>query len=156
MTHRCGDHLVFDRAGTGYCATCVVAVIPGSGDDAWQARANCRGLDPDLFFPTRGESTTEARAVCQGCDVREQCLQYALDNREPHGLWGGLNVRERRKIQATRPRVFACRECASRFIVVPDGRSNVANSRYCSHECRLRARKAAIARSAARRNGTAA
>ena len=31
------------------------------GDRRWQERANCLGVDPDLFFPERGASTREAK-----------------------------------------------------------------------------------------------
>ena len=44
----------------------------------WQERANCLGVDPDLFFPERGASTREAKGVCKGCEVRLECLEYAL------------------------------------------------------------------------------
>lgn len=74
------------------------------GDDAqsWQLKANCLGVDPDLFFPERGASTKEAKAVCRGCVVREDCLEYALANGEKFGIWGGLSERERRKIRRQR------------------------------------------------------
>ncbi len=49
---------------------------------SWQERANCLGVDPDLFFPERGASTREAKEVCRGCVVREDCLEYALANGE--------------------------------------------------------------------------
>jgi len=65
-------------------------------DRSWQDRANCLGVDPDLFFPERGASTREAKEVCRGCEVRMECLEYALRIREPHGVWGGLNELERR------------------------------------------------------------
>jgi WhiB family redox-sensing transcriptional regulator len=54
-------------------------------DRSWQLRANCLGVDPDLFFPERGASTKEAKEVCRGCVVREQCLEYALANGEKFG-----------------------------------------------------------------------
>lgn len=66
--------------------------------DTWQLLANCLGQDPDLFFPERGASTKEAKAVCQGCEVRGDCLEYALANEEKFGIWGGLSDRERRRI----------------------------------------------------------
>ena len=68
----------------------------------WQERANCLGVDPDLFFPERGASTKEAKQVCQGCVVREDCLEYALANGEKFGIWGGLSERERRRIRRQR------------------------------------------------------
>ncbi|MFM7306572.1 MAG: WhiB family transcriptional regulator [Actinomycetota bacterium] len=73
------------------------------GDDrAWQDQANCLGVDPDLFFPERGASTREAKEVCRGCEVRVQCLEYALANGEKFGIWGGLSERERRRLRRQR------------------------------------------------------
>ena len=71
-------------------------------DNGWQLAANCLGVDPDLFFPERGASTKEAKAVCQGCEVRADCLEYALANGEKFGIWGGLSERERRRIRRQR------------------------------------------------------
>lgn len=68
----------------------------------WQLEANCLGVDPDLFFPERGASTKEAKAVCKGCVVREDCLEFALQNGEKFGIWGGLSERERRRIHRQR------------------------------------------------------
>jgi len=71
-------------------------------DKTWQKNGNCRGMNPDFFFPERGASTKEAKAVCVGCPVKEQCLEYALRNSEKFGIWGGLSERERRRIRRTR------------------------------------------------------
>ncbi len=68
----------------------------------WKSKANCMGVDPDLFFPERGMSTREAKEVCRGCIVREDCLEYALANGEKFGIWGGLSERERRRIRRAR------------------------------------------------------
>src|SRR5213080_3008819 len=68
----------------------------------WQDHANCLGVDPDLFFPERGASTREAKEVCRGCIVRVDCLEYALDNGEKFGIWGGLSERERRRLRRQR------------------------------------------------------
>ncbi|HVM41669.1 MAG TPA: WhiB family transcriptional regulator [Acidimicrobiia bacterium] len=73
-----------------------------AGDRSWQAKANCLGVDPDLFFPERGASTKEAKSVCRGCEVRLECLEYALQNGEKFGIWGGLSERERRRIRRQR------------------------------------------------------
>ena len=73
------------------------------GDDrAWQDQANCLGVDPDLFFPERGASTREAKEVCRGCVVKNDCLEYALENGEKFGIWGGLSERERRRLRRQR------------------------------------------------------
>ena len=73
-----------------------------SEERTWQGKANCMGVDPDLFFPERGASTREAKEVCRGCVVREECLEYALANGEKFGIWGGLSERERRRIRRAR------------------------------------------------------
>ena len=71
----------------------------GDNGDGWRDRANCRGVDPDLFFPERGEPTRDAKAVCQGCTVWWPCLVDALARGEKHGIWGGLSERERRRLR---------------------------------------------------------
>ncbi len=73
-----------------------------TSDPTWRARAACRGTDPNLFFPERGESTREAKAVCATCRVRGDCLDYALDTLEHHGIYGGMSERERRSIRRRR------------------------------------------------------
>ncbi len=74
------------------------------GDKRWQENANCLGVDPDLFFPERGASTKEAKSVCGSCEVRPECLEYALANGEKFGIWGGLSERERRRLRRERAR----------------------------------------------------
>ena len=66
---------------------------------AWQERALCAQTDPEAFFPEKGGSTREAKRVCMSCDVRPECLSYALANDERFGIWGGLSARERRKLK---------------------------------------------------------
>lgn len=78
---------------------------PRQLEENWQDDANCLGVDPDLFFPERGASTREAKEVCRGCVVRVQCLEFALQNGEKFGIWGGLSERERRRIRRQRAQV---------------------------------------------------
>jgi WhiB family redox-sensing transcriptional regulator len=33
------------------------------------------------------------------CDVRQECLEYALAHDERFGIWGGLSERERRRLK---------------------------------------------------------
>ncbi|WP_163551362.1 WhiB family transcriptional regulator [Candidatus Frankia alpina] len=63
----------------------------------WQERALCAQTDPEAFFPEKGGSTREAKRICSGCEVRAECLEYALENDERFGIWGGMSERERRK-----------------------------------------------------------
>ncbi len=65
----------------------------------WQERALCAQTDPEAFFPEKGGSTREAKRICQGCEVRSECLEYALAHDERFGIWGGLSERERRKLK---------------------------------------------------------
>lgn len=77
---------------------------------SWQDRGRCRDLDPDLFFPpVEAESSEQrhareaaAKAVCASCPVRQECLSWALTNRERLGVWGGLTERERSLLGANR------------------------------------------------------
>jgi WhiB family redox-sensing transcriptional regulator len=66
---------------------------------SWQADAVCAQTDPEAFFPEKGGSTRDAKRICAGCDVKQQCLEYALANDERFGIWGGLSERERRKLK---------------------------------------------------------
>mgnify|MGYP002737197095 FL=1 len=65
----------------------------------WQERALCAQTDPEAFFPEKGGSTREAKRVCLSCEVRGECLEYALANDERFGIWGGLSERERRRLK---------------------------------------------------------
>ena len=66
---------------------------------AWQDRALCAQTDPEAFFPEKGGSTREAKRVCRSCEVRAECLEYALEHDERFGIWGGLSERERRRLK---------------------------------------------------------
>jgi WhiB family transcriptional regulator, redox-sensing transcriptional regulator len=77
-----------------------VTVHPEDTEElGWQDRALCAQTDPEAFFPEKGGSTREAKRVCRSCDVRGECLEYALENDERFGIWGGLSERERRRVK---------------------------------------------------------
>ncbi|MBP9738440.1 WhiB family transcriptional regulator [Candidatus Saccharibacteria bacterium] len=61
-------------------------------------RAFCRDGSPDLFFPSDGVGVEFAKGICKECDVVFDCLEYALQNRIEHGVWGGKSERARRQI----------------------------------------------------------
>ena len=65
---------------------------------AWSERALCASTDPEAFFPELGGSTREAKKVCLACDVRVECLDYAMTHGERFGIWGGLSERERKRL----------------------------------------------------------
>jgi WhiB family redox-sensing transcriptional regulator len=64
--------------------------------DEWFASAECLGADPEIFYVEKGGSSAEAKAICRGCPVEERCLDYALENNEVHGIWGGHSQPELR------------------------------------------------------------
>jgi|APGre2960657444_1045066.scaffolds.fasta_scaffold26376_2 WhiB family redox-sensing transcriptional regulator len=78
--------------------------MPGEANNdsvelGWQERALCAETDPEAFFPEKGGSTREAKRVCLSCEVRTECLEYALAHDERFGIWGGLSERERRRLK---------------------------------------------------------
>lgn len=68
----------------------------------WYEQALCAQVDHELFYPEKGGSTREAKKLCASCPVRETCLEYALDNEERYGIWGGVSERDRRKLERQR------------------------------------------------------
>ena len=84
-----------------------LARLLGTGDEdfidegllAWQDQALCAQTDPEAFFPEKGGSTREAKRICVGCEVKQECLEYALMQDERFGIWGGLSERERRRLK---------------------------------------------------------
>lgn len=68
----------------------------------WMVDARCLDADPEAFFPEKGGSTREAKRICADCPVTEACLEYALENDERFGIWGGLSERERRRVRRLR------------------------------------------------------
>ena len=84
-------------------ATLLTLIEGIEGDDegvlAWQDQALCAQTDPEAFFPEKGGSTREAKRVCAKCEVRQECLEYALDHDERFGIWGGMSERDRRRLR---------------------------------------------------------
>ncbi|MER6302438.1 WhiB family transcriptional regulator [Kitasatospora sp. NPDC001539] len=87
------------------------ARLPGALEHhwSWQIRGACRTVDTNLFFhPTneRGAAAKQreqvAKSVCARCPVLAECREYALEVREPYGVWGGLTEDERRALIAGR------------------------------------------------------
>jgi hypothetical protein len=83
------------------------------GADAWREHAACPDdrsvfwavIELDSSYAVRSWRRKSAdhtrleyiaKAVCRACPVRDDCLEYALTNAEPWGVWGGLSADERR------------------------------------------------------------
>ena len=100
--------------------------------------ALCREVDMgELFFPEKGGTTTPAKQICRLCPVREACLEYALEQDERFGVWGGLSERERRRLRRDASAVSApaaptqCERCGGEVSQIGAHRPR----RYCSNAC---------------------
>ena len=76
---------------------------------SWWSRAACATADPDLFFPISHSGPAvrqvmRAKAICARCDIRRECLRYALSAGSIQGVWGGMTEAERRRLQRQRRR----------------------------------------------------
>lgn len=67
-------------------------------EGGWVSLADCKSQNPNIFFPSDGPGVEIARRICATCVVKEPCLEYALEHRIEHGVWGGASERERRRI----------------------------------------------------------
>ncbi len=70
----------------------------------WRDLAACSNHDPSIFFPAgetgpAAEQIAMAKRVCGGCDVRDECLSYAIETNQVAGIWGGLTEDERRPVR---------------------------------------------------------
>ena len=112
LRERCGGgHADHGRDSIGACVVSasdesILVGRPYLGNDwtseppePWMAEALCAEVGPDMFFPEKGGSTKDAKRVCAACDVRLQCLEYALKRDEHFGIWGGVSERDRRKMR---------------------------------------------------------
>jgi WhiB family redox-sensing transcriptional regulator len=75
----------------------------------WRVIAACQFIDPELFFPisTAGKSleqVVEAKQVCARCLVQAECLTFAQQTGQVHGIWGGLTEEERIQVVRSRQR----------------------------------------------------
>lgn len=72
----------------------------------WMDDASCKGMT-EMFFPEKGDAdgTVEAaKAVCATCSVKDECLEFAVDNSFAYGIWGGMSARQRKTYKAQQRR----------------------------------------------------
>jgi len=76
--------------------------LPDDFDEpTWRDLALCAETDPELFFVEKGGTARPAKRICRQCEVRAECLDYAMANGERFGIWGGLTERERGMVKRT-------------------------------------------------------
>lgn len=78
---------------------------PQVKDPGWRRRAECSGMDTELFFPERGRGKprlsvqiADAIVVCHRCPVREDCLAEHLIYRDKISIAGGMTGRARKRM----------------------------------------------------------
>jgi WhiB family transcriptional regulator, redox-sensing transcriptional regulator len=87
------------------------STVPGD----WWRLAACRSAPPELFFPISASAAGEtdaarAKQICRSCRVRGECLDYALQTRQVHGIWGGATENERRLLTERKRKAAARRQ----------------------------------------------
>lgn len=88
-----------------WCGVVTYAVVNVRDDDLvlfhtpppgeWRFDGACRGMEKSLFYPPTGHRPTQALVICRGCPVRKECAEYALEQNQHWGVWGGLTERQR-------------------------------------------------------------
>jgi WhiB family transcriptional regulator, redox-sensing transcriptional regulator len=73
-------------------------------EEEWQEQAACQEVDQDLFFSLDETDQREALQLCRGCPVQQDCLRFAIEQREMYGIWGGMRESERRSMIRERRR----------------------------------------------------
>ncbi|WP_423487912.1 WhiB family transcriptional regulator [Mycobacteroides sp. PCS013] len=69
----------------------------------WAVNAVCAESTSEFFYPDEQDYITASAAkwACRRCPVRDECLQWALENDEQFGVWGATTPKERRRIKRT-------------------------------------------------------
>lgn len=77
--------------------------ITGTNAPFFDGSQVCAQVDPELFFP---ENSSDARIklnvvkpICNSCEFKAPCLDYAVNNPEILGIWGGTLDTDRRNIR---------------------------------------------------------
>ena len=111
----------------------------------WFKEARCRGLKPDMFFPTSGRPNFSVTSLCESCPVQQDCLNYALEHDELEGIWGGLGKKDRVRLRRIRLGGFgdkrACVICGASYT------AESYKHKICSDKCRVVDKRLKIAES---------
>ena len=102
--------------------------------EEWLERAECIGMDSEIFFPGLNDkkSTQAALSACQRCEVKDECL--ASNIKEEVGIFGGKTARQRRVFRSENVKLaINCHECGKKFEIPVRGK-------LCSDQCRNKRR----------------
>lgn len=64
---------------------------------SWRSRANCLGIDPEIFFPGEKDRVglKQAKSYCKSCPVKQECEDFAVETDAREGVFGGKTYAER-------------------------------------------------------------
>lgn len=111
----------------------------------WTQAALCAQIDPDTWYPEKGRNARGAKETCAHCPVQVECLEYALANHEPFGIWGGLSTDERDALLRSRRGLSlspAPRTAEVRRLAIGHTDTEIADELGCSPRTALRIRHA--------------
>lgn len=77
-----------------------------AGDTQWMDQGRCTEVDPELFFIDVGNAAAP-KSVCKECEVRQVCLDWAVDTNQQYGIWGGMGLQDRRRYKRQRAKAAA-------------------------------------------------
>ena len=109
---RCGKKRIARNDRRNYCLDCRNDALRPIA--AWMEHGSCRNTayNPEWWWPERGDAdhgnTPLALSICGKCNVRDLCLDYAIQHKEREGIWGGLMPAARNALAAARRIRKAC------------------------------------------------
>lgn len=65
----------------------------------WFDDRACIDVPVAIFYPEKYDHAGPAKRICAHCTVRDLCLQYALDNGERYGVFGGMTANQRDRLR---------------------------------------------------------
>ena len=102
---RCGKKRQTKYDRRNYCIECRDDSLRPIAN--WMEYGACRNpaYDPEWWWPdtshTDKGNTPMALNICGQCDVRDLCLDYAVQHKEREGIWGGLLPAARNALAAS-------------------------------------------------------
>lgn len=64
----------------------------------FQDKANCLTADPEIFFSAKLKNRQLALSLCNACDVKQECLDFALKYESVDGIFGGTLGDQRKEM----------------------------------------------------------
>lgn len=81
----------------------IPGALTGDAPGAWRHRAACRGTDPRIFFAEDPANVAKAKAVCRDCEVKVECLDWALSQGNLYqGVAGESCWEDRKKLRGNK------------------------------------------------------